>query len=457
MSEHRLSVPILTDAQIAQRMATGHSVYSPSASEMTMTCGESLVLNVLADDVQTYEAAEGTVAHSLGEEWVKSGERPDQWIGFVETVNGFDVEITEEMLSFVEDYYDLCMAVAEDSEEYFAEAYTDISHLTPIPDQGGTCDFLGLRWQKATLIDLKYGKDPVFAYYPDEEKANKQLSVYASGVFREWDWLYNFQEIEIIICQPRLPGGTTVHTISRAELLAFEEEARSAWLRSWRPNSGRTPSIKGCRWCKVRAKCPALYLFMAEDTQDVFDNHDEIANLPVVVKTFTADEMRGANDIILDDMAISPFPKLVPPAELSTAALAKLLRYRKLMETFFNAAASELLTRAISNEEEIPWWKIVESRTLRKTVDDEQWVVEQLLAKGLNKSDLYTRKLASPAQLEKLLHAKLKMKLADAKRWLEDSGLTVKPPGQKTLVATSDNRKALPKDGDVFDSYEDDI
>ena len=49
---------------------------------MTMTCEESLVLNVLAEDRPTYEAAEGTVGHSCGEDWLKTGERPDQWVGF---------------------------------------------------------------------------------------------------------------------------------------------------------------------------------------------------------------------------------------------------------------------------------------------------------------------------------------------------------------------------------------
>ncbi len=69
MSEHRLPALIgpLTPAQIAEQMATGHSVFSPSASEMTMTCEDSLWLNVVAEDRQTYEAAEGTVAHAMGE------------------------------------------------------------------------------------------------------------------------------------------------------------------------------------------------------------------------------------------------------------------------------------------------------------------------------------------------------------------------------------------------------
>lgn len=466
MSEHRLPALLgpLTPAQIAAQMATGHSVFSPSASEMTMTCEESLVLNVLADDVQTYEAAEGTVAHAMGEEWVKTGVRPDHHVGLVDIVGDFEIEITEEMLDFVGDFYDWCMEAAEDAEYWASEQHVDISPLTPIPDQGGTADFIAFRWQHMTIIDLKYGKDPVFA------RENKQLRVYALGVFYEWDWLYNFQTIEIRICQPRVAGGMTSWTISREELLEFADFAKEAWARSWQPRNllTRTPSTKGCRWCKARATCPALYLFMAEDT-DVFENYDEIdaktAIIDIQPTAVSYERMVKANDTIMDDMAVSPFPDLPKPPELHTLALAKLLRYQKLMETFFNAVRAELLNRAISREEELLWWKIVESRTRRKWVEDEEWVADQIVARfpQVKREDLYVTKLASPAQMEKVIHGKAKeakLTLGTVKAFLDENGLTVKPPGQKTLAAVDDPRLAAPRDTDVFFNYdeiEDDI
>lgn len=463
MTEHRLPALIgpLTPAQIAAQMATGHSVFSPSASEMTMTCEESLVLNVLADDNPTYEAAEGTVAHGLAELWIKTDQRPDDQVGFIEVVNDFDIEITEEMLDFVGDFYDWCQEAKEDADYWASEQYVDISKLTPIPDQGGTADFIAFRWQHMIIIDLKYGKDPVFA------RENKQLRVYALGVFYEWDWLYNFQTIEIRICQPRVAGGMTTRTITREELLAFAAEAKAAWARSWQPREllTRTPSTKGCRWCKVRATCPALYLFLAEDT-DVFENYDALeaidaktAIIDIVPTAVTVERMREANDTIMDDMAVSPFPALPDPPALHTLALAKLLRYQKLMETFFNAIRQELLSRAISDEEELLWWKIVESRTRRKWVDDEEWVVDQILARfpKVKRSDLFVTKLASPAQMEKIIHGKAKeakLTIGKVKTFLDENGLAIKPPGQKTLAAVDDPRLAAPRDTDVFFNYD---
>lgn len=461
MSEHRLPALAgpLTPEQIAEQMATGHSVFSPSASEMTMTCEESLVINVLADDRQTFEAAEGTVAHSMGELWIKTGNRPDHRIGDVEDIKGFQIEITEEMLEFVGDFVDLCEQVGEGAEYTASEQHVDISRLTPIPDQGGTADFIAFRWQHMTIVDLKYGKDPVFA------RENKQLRVYALGVFFEWDWLYNFQEIDIYICQPRLPGGTTKWTVSREELLAFADFAKAAWARSWQPRHllTRTPSTKGCRWCAAAATCPALYLFMAEDT-DVFENYDEVdaskALIDLEPTAVSYERMVAANDTILDPLATSPFPSLPDPPKLNTYALAKLLRYQKLMEGFFSRVRSELLSRAISDEEDLLWWKVVVGRSLRRWVEDEDWIVEQILTRfpKLKREDLFVTKMASPAEMERIIHTKAKeekLTLAKCKRFIDDNGLAVKPPGQKTLAAVDDPRLAAPKDTDVFFNYDD--
>lgn len=464
MSEHRLPALVgpLTPAQIAEQMATGHSVFSPSAAEMTMTCEESLVINVLAEDRQTFEAAEGTVAHSMAERWLKTDERPDDLVGFTEVVGGYDIEITDEMLGFVEDFYDWCQEAKEDADYWASEQHVDISKLTPIPDQGGTADFIAFRWQHMIIIDLKYGKDPVFA------RGNKQLRIYALGVFYEWDWLYNFQTIEIRICQPRVAGGLTTWTIDREELLAFADEAREAWSRSWQPRNllTRTPSTKGCRWCAAAATCPALYLFLAEDT-DVFENYDEVdaeidarsAIIDVKPTSVTYERMMTANDIIMDDMAVSPFPKLPDPPALHTAALGKLLRYQKLMENFFNRIRAELLNRAISDEEQLLYWKVVESRTRRKWVEDEEWIVDQILKRfpAVKRKDLYVTKLASPAEMERVIHTKAKeekLTLGKVKAFLDENGLAVKPPGQMTLAAVDDPRLAAPRATDVFFNYD---
>lgn len=480
MSEHQMTMPSkwieicrdgpLSPMEVATKMASGHSVFSPSGGEMTMTCEESLYLNAIAEDKQTYEAAEGTVAHAMAEEWLKDGERPDHRVGETFEVNGFEIEVDDEMLSFVGDFVKLCEREAEGAEHSESESHTDVSHLTPIPDQGGTMDFRAIFPGYLTVVDLKYGKEKVEAFYFDDDGKrciNKQLGVYASGSFREWDWLYHFEQIKIVISQPRLPQPVSEVVITREELLEFEEFAKERWARTWKPRDQltRTPSVKGCRWCAVRANCSALYLFLSQAT-DVFSSFDEDGDIiegEFEEVNYDNKQLALANDTILDTLEPSPFPNVPDPRDLSTKAMAKLLRYRKLMENFFNSIERELLDRAISHEEEIPWWKLVEGRSIRRMVDDTEFIVETVAEWGLKKSDLYKTVMLSPAELERELHTRLnkgkkprekgRVSLEKVKTMIEEKGLTVKPPGQKTLAAESDNRSTLPKDGDVFDVW----
>ena len=463
----------LTPAEVARKMGSGHSVYSPSGSEMSMTCEESLYLNAVAEDSSGYEAAEGTVAHSLSEQWIKDGAAPSHMIGQTVVQNGFDIEIDEEMMSFVADFVQLCDRESDGAHMCESEKRVDVSHLTPIPDQGGTMDFVAIFPQYLTVVDLKYGKEPVDACYFDDEGArqiNKQLAVYASGVFREWDWLYDFQHIKIVISQPRIIPPVSEVVITRAELEEFEVFAKERWARTWRfrDEMTRTPSVKGCRWCAVRNNCSALYLFL-EQSADVFSSFDESGALiegNYEEMQFDNQQLSLANEKILDPLSAGPFPKTPDPRELTTAAMAKLLRYRKLMENFFNSVERELLTRAISGEEDIPWWKLVEGRSRRKMVDDVDHIIETVEGWGLTRKDIYVTTMLSPAQMERELHTRLnegkkkgdksRVSLDKVKTMLEESGLTVKPPGQKTLAPRSDNRRALPKDGDVFDSWSED-
>lgn len=454
MTEHKLPAirGPLTAKQIAQKMASGHSVFSPSGAEMTTTCPESLVINALAEDDTNIDSATGTVAHWLAEKWLKNKQRPTSWIGRTRKVKDFEILINDEMMEFVHDFVRRCRALAKISDESFTERRVDISDLTPIPHQGGTMDFggMGPGWLK--VIDLKYGKEPVLAFDPVTGKFNKQLCIYAWGVFLEFDWLYNFQEITIAISQPRLVPGYDEVVLTRAELMEVADEVRAKWAYNWANPTGRVPSIKGCRWCAIRATCPAQYLFMAEQTEGVFRNRsvDEDIEEAEFEEVISEERLQGASALILEQFEPSPFPKLPEPAKLSLKAMEKLLRYRKLMESYFSAIAEEVLKQAISDEADLTWWKIVQSRANRKWVDDEDWLVEQLKKKGLPRSKMFKTVMLSPAEMERMLHTELEMKLVDAKKFLAEAELVVQPPGRKTLAPKSDRRIALPKDGDVF-------
>ena len=121
---------------------SGHSIFGPSSSAMWLYCSGSLIANLTEPDSSSFEAAEGTVAHGVGEEWLKTGKRPLHLVGTSVIVNERDgktyvIPITHTMLDFVQEYVDWCDML---EGQHYVETKAFFSEYMPIPDQGGTAD-----------------------------------------------------------------------------------------------------------------------------------------------------------------------------------------------------------------------------------------------------------------------------------------------------------------------------
>lgn len=438
MSEHR---PITLD-DVAKLAPAGHSIFSPSSSKMWLTCSGSLIPNVLSHDSAGEEAAEGTVAHSVAERWLTSGERPEHLIDTVETVDGWDIEITDEMLAFVGDYVAYVDQLRVGAVQFLTETRVDFSNLTPIPNQGGTADNIAIfeiaeGEYEIVVTDLKYGKGVrVIA------EGNSQGLLYAYGALRKFRKRYNIVSVRIRIFHPRLHDGATEYVITVDELLEFARYVKQRAHDAWQFDAPRTPSEDGCQWCKIKGTCPALYDYIAEVTSGAFDDDDEF------VPRKSREVQVQAIERLEDELGEEPF-RFVDPAKLSTTALAKILRYRKVTEQFFAAVEEALLERALSFDEEIPGFKIVEGRTRRKWPDDEISVYRRLKREGLKDAAIYDQVIISPAEAEKRLHAKTGVSKKEAEAIV--NALAFKPPGPKSLVRASDTRPALASDADAFE------
>lgn len=445
MTEHRLSLK-----DLAQPYLDGeHSVFSPSGSGMWLMCSGSLIPNMLAEDTAGYEAVEGTVAHAVAEDWLRSGERPDERIGEVVVVeehgNKFEVEITKSMLDYLEVYVDGCMFMPGDK---YVESRVYFEDLTPLPRQGGTADHIAMEHGILTLSDLKYGQGiPVYAAADLDDprtlietvdgitlNGNSQLLIYAYGAFREWDWLYNFQRIVVRIYQPRRDNISTWET-TREELLKFAAWVKERAFAAWQHGAPRRPSEESCRFCKVKNTCPAFLTMFEKIADGCFDDLDD----PV-----TEDEMSDAIDSLDMGLVDLEFTKAV---ELTTDQLAKLLPYRSAIEGWFSSVEAELERRA-NDGEVVAGHKLVEGRSNR-VFRSEQAAIERLADAGVPWVELFSLKFISPAQAEALLRTH-GMKMADAVKFIEP--VVFKPAGKPTLAPDSDKRPTYvnPAD-DVFD------
>lgn len=417
MTEHRLNL-----SKLAESMRNGaHSIFSASGSHLWFNCAGGLLPNLLAKDVSGYEAAEGTVAHGVGEEWLRTGVKPRHLIGRVVTVDGHDITIDEVMLTYVQEYVDWCAWL---HGQHYVETKVYYSQLTPIPEQGGTADHAVASYQKLIVTDLKYGKGhQVWA------KDNTQAILYALGFFYLYDWLWDFQTIEIRICQPRMQHFD-IWMVSREELLSWADRIRDRAHAAWSLDAPRTPGEKQCLFCKVKASCGAHFAWQVEATSGAWSDE----STPVTAEQVAA---------LKDDIEFEKIWKLHDVYSLTTDEMVRLYKFRGMFEAWWKALHNQLNIRAAQGES-ITGMKMVEARTRRVIKDRDETLrvlTEELPEEHrLSREELVEESFASPADIEKLLRKHGYTK-AEVEKVL--APLVRKPTGKPTLVSEADRRDAI--------------
>lgn len=445
----------------------GHSIFAPSGSAMWLGCSGSLIPNITAPDNAGFDAAEGTVAHAVAEEWLKSIKeeledpgpevlcgmsvidwcKPEYLVGTTqqikERVETFDILITDEMLAYVRQYIEWCR---EDPEgDHYIEERVYFSQLTPIPKQGGTADYFVLTPGHMVITDLKYGKGiQVFA------KGNTQARLYALGVFFKYDHLYHFEKITIRIAQPRLDHFDE-WTITREELLEFADYVKERAAAAWVPNAPRTPSPKACEWCKIKGDCAALLAFVHDSVDDVFEDETLVTvSEDGVIEgvEYSVVEMTSANQLAERQRQIKPDH----PSSMSTASMAYILLHRKVIEKWLADIAVELEGRANAGEV-VPYHKLVEGREGQRKWKNPKTAPADLEFVGVPQDKVFKTEVVSPAQAEEALKAAYP-RLTRKNAGMMIDHLVTRAPGRRTLVPDSDRRPEAEDVGDVFDEID---
>lgn len=422
MTEHKLNSLNQELAElIRQYDSADHSIFSPSGSAMWANCSGSLIPNLFAKDTAGEDAAEGTVAHAVGEEWLRTGECPEHLLGAVRKIEEgdqtFEIEIDGSMMEYVEQYVDWCIYLPGN---HFVETRVDFSDLTPIKRQRGTADHAACEPGRLTITDLKYGKGvQVFA------EENTQALLYAYGFFKQYDELFEFQEIVIRIAQPRLDHFDE-WVITRDTLLE-----RAAWLKerahaAWCKDAERKPGAKQCQWCKVKKDCAAYAVFAERMVDGIFEDLDS----PV-----TASDISGMVER-MDDGTFNLRP--VDKGSLTVAQKALLLPYRKMVEGWFADIAEDLEQRAI-NGEMVPGYKVVAGKSNRVFTSDDD-AVRHLEFLGLPDDVIHPKGMITPAKAETAL-----TKIGYKRKQLPEllNRVVMKPPGKPTLAHESDKRPPI--------------
>lgn len=386
---------------------TAHAKLSASGAHRWINCAGSLKAEEAFPDTSSSYADEGTAAHHLAESALTADKNASDFIGrgiavcksgnLVEWLQGSGYPddtrfftVTQEMADHVQTYLDYVRALP--AEVSFIETRVDFSRW--VSEGFGTCDHGAVAERVAYVSDLKFGQgEKVIA------ENNPQLMLYALGFLDAIEGIYDDVEtFRLAIIQPRL-DHISEWEISRADLLAFGEQAREAAQRALAGDGPLVPGEKQCRFCKARRHCSAR----AE------------ANLRVAAAEFAADF------------------RLRHPDTFDCVGLAELLPYLDDLKKWAGEMQERAL-RELLQGNQVPGWKVVEGRSVR-TWADEDAAASAMRESGVPLEALYKRKLIGIGDAEKLVGKKHEI----------FARLTVKPEGKPTLAPAADPRPELKK------------
>lgn len=274
---------------------SGHSLNSPSSFQRRIECPGSANMERDIPSESSVYTDEGTAAHQLAEDCLRKGDMPEDYRGEIIVVEKDgprrEFEVNGDMISAVEVMVNHCRPLMG---RHFIEHKFQLPFLGP--DEKGTSDFTaltlnyfdeedGLTKNILHVVDYKHGKGEVV-----EAVENVQGLCYGLGAMKEfmdepWDIL------RITIVQPRAyhdDGPVRSWDVPRNELMDYMINFAAAAKATEDPNAPLRVSVKGCRFCKAKLKCPAQ-LQNAKDTLEM--DFEEPTSKPVPIELLSDEKL----------------------------------------------------------------------------------------------------------------------------------------------------------------------
>lgn len=280
-----------------------HALLSPSGAKKWLSCAASLACEKDIPDTSGKSAVTGTACHTIAEvhlnQYIKGTALPlerevgayvlDEGKGqikaLISPMKGA-VLITADMIEQVRKYTDYCKAIIDVATYAKLEMRVNLTEVLHPGYEGvetfGTADLVAIQELANTdehmliIGDLKTGRHRV------EAKENRQLMLYALGVYRRLKRRYNITVVRLVIFQP-YAGGASEWDISVEGLELFAKFAQKrallaldAYFRGKKnlKASDFRPSVDGCQWCRFSEQCAArtktVNSVLAEELEDDF-------------------------------------------------------------------------------------------------------------------------------------------------------------------------------------------
>lgn len=341
-----------------------HSKLGASIAHRWLACPGSVRLSDgIEESGSSIFAAEGTAAHELGEKCLRANfADAANYLGEEIVVGNHVFTVDEEMVEAIQVYVDTIKADYEPGDILLIEHRFDLSHVHKAMFGTGDAGIYNVRTKTLRVVDLKYGKG-----HAVEAVGNVQLAYYGLGMINVPSLKgIQIENVELVIVQPRAPhkdGGVRRWMTDPLSLLDFEADLRKGAYATEEPDAPLSAG-EHCKFCPAAGVCPAL------------------------------------RDVAITQ-AQAEFVDVVAP-DLTEQQISDLLEKADLIEDGIRAIRSEAYNRAQGGAK-IPGWKLVPKRAVRKWRDEGAVVAKLIVDFDLDSEKIYTRKLNSPAQIEKLL------------------------------------------------------
>lgn len=230
-----------------------HYSKGPSSAHRWMNCPGSLVLERGEVNYTSEAAEQGTLMHELAERMFNDPPTPSEMARY-----------PDDHARMATGFVDYCKMELRKPGERTLEWGTETKIKSAIPGHGGTIDYFEVAKDEAgtlicDVVDLKTGSWKV------QVEKNKQCLCYAGLILELYP---DIDEFRIHIYQPRT-GENEPWTVEAWKVREHQLLVAAVPLDSTEVHAG-----DWCRFCRAKAKCPAVQRRALELAQEEFEETD---------------------------------------------------------------------------------------------------------------------------------------------------------------------------------------
>lgn len=423
-------------------VAPGHALLSPSYSKTWLACAAALAAGLDEPNVSGAAAIEGTLCHQVLENVINrlidpqckldvklpawatigrvdagkekstakeagggryQGQSPVDYIGTCPLPDHPKMQFTADQAKLITPFVDYIRGLMDAGYTVFPEMRVNLSEVLGAANTFGTADLIAFKDDHLIVGDLKMGRHAVSPGTLDD--LNTQMGLYGAGVLHRYRKTKNFQQVTLLIAQPRAGGLKFLEDIPATALADFGNYARdraAAALACVSKGKKKlvagdfNPTPGGCQWCRFRDKCSAK------------------------LKASTGIDEPSGNEIS-DEELFAAYEKL------------------PLLESQIASTRAEVLKRLLAGRK-IGGLKVVQGKPGNRKWGDERAAEAYLLGKLFAKA--YEKKVLSPTAAAKLLPDDPELEK-----------LIVRPEGKPSIAQGEDRREQYGKieDSDLDD------